>query len=292
MSDKEVKPKSFRVDDDTAERFRIIAAEIGGNQQETMLKLVEAYEFQKGKMVLTERKADIERFEKYMNILVRTYMEALADNQHITETVRTGYVAQLDAKDERIKELQEKVREKQSEYEVVLSNHDKMTEANAVMSEQLNEIRKELQDREKYFASIIADKEIVNRTLSETLKELKEKNKSMEEEVISAQEIKVQYEKLLSAFESSEQSNKVAKQEIEQLKAKFEEYKIEAQKSIEQAVKEKEFEFDKKIFENEKASQDEIKRIEKDKRKEIDEYQKKYLSLLQKIENSPVSLSQ
>ena len=55
---KELKPKSFRIDDETAEKFKEISSAIGGNQQQTLAKLIEAYEFQSGKAVLTDKKAD------------------------------------------------------------------------------------------------------------------------------------------------------------------------------------------------------------------------------------------
>ena len=61
---KELKPKSFRIDEATAERFKEISGQLGGNQQETLAKLIEAYEFQSGKAILTDKKADIEQFEQ------------------------------------------------------------------------------------------------------------------------------------------------------------------------------------------------------------------------------------
>ena len=49
MSDEKIlKPKSFRITDETADAFKQISAEIGGNQQEALAKLIETYEFQKG----------------------------------------------------------------------------------------------------------------------------------------------------------------------------------------------------------------------------------------------------
>ena len=45
---RELKPKSFRIDDETAKKFKEISENIGGNQQEAMAKLIEAYEFQAG----------------------------------------------------------------------------------------------------------------------------------------------------------------------------------------------------------------------------------------------------
>ena len=42
------------IDGGNDEKFKGISAEIGGNQQETLAKLIEAYEFQAGKAILTE----------------------------------------------------------------------------------------------------------------------------------------------------------------------------------------------------------------------------------------------
>ena len=44
----EVKPRSFRIDEETAEKFKKICLEAGLNQQETLAKLIESYELQAG----------------------------------------------------------------------------------------------------------------------------------------------------------------------------------------------------------------------------------------------------
>ena len=106
---KELKPKSFRIDDETAEKFKEISNTIGSNQQETLAKLIEAFEFQSGKAILTEKKADIEQFEKYVSAITRMFMGSLEDNQNITETVRTEFDALLKSKDTTIQDLQEKL---------------------------------------------------------------------------------------------------------------------------------------------------------------------------------------
>ena len=95
---KELKPKSFRINDETAEKFKEISMNIGGNQQETLSKLIEAYEFQAGKVVLTEKKADIEQFEKYITAITRMFMGSLEDNQNVSETIRTEFDALLKSK--------------------------------------------------------------------------------------------------------------------------------------------------------------------------------------------------
>ncbi len=67
---KELKPRSFRIDDETAERIKEISNIIGGNQQETIAKLIEAYEFQSGKAVLIEKK-QISSNLKSISLLLR-----------------------------------------------------------------------------------------------------------------------------------------------------------------------------------------------------------------------------
>ena len=57
---KELKPKSFRIDEATAEKFKEISGQIGGNQQRTLAKLRGAIEFQSGKAILNYKKADKE----------------------------------------------------------------------------------------------------------------------------------------------------------------------------------------------------------------------------------------
>lgn len=106
---KELKPKSFRIDDVTYDKFKEISSQIGGNQQEALSKLIEAYEFQSGKAVLTEKKADIEQFERYVTALTRMFMGSLQENQDLAAIVRTEFEAQLKSKDDVIQDLQEKL---------------------------------------------------------------------------------------------------------------------------------------------------------------------------------------
>ena len=109
MADEKVlKPKSFRLDDETADKFRKIGETIGANQQETLERLIQAYELQIGKSNLTEKKADMEKFEGYIAILNRMYMASLEDNQHITDVVRESFEDALKSKDQTIRELQKR----------------------------------------------------------------------------------------------------------------------------------------------------------------------------------------
>ena len=124
----ELKPKSFRLNDETHEKFKEIAMELGGNQQQVMAKLIEAYNFQKGKVILTEKKSDIEQFENYVSCLVQMYMRILEDNQNIVATVRTEFQSSLQSKDETIKDLQAKLKEVKEQKEEAVKKEKAMSE--------------------------------------------------------------------------------------------------------------------------------------------------------------------
>lgn len=273
---KELKPKSFRIDEDTAERVKQITAEIGGNQQEAIAKMIEAYEFQKGKAVLTERKADIERFESYSNILVRMFMSVLEDNQNIGETIKTEFAAQFNAKDTTIRDLQEKCGGLLSDRDAAVLQAEKLRELHASTEEQLGKVRAELKEKESQYSSMLTDKESLNKALLSTVGELKGKVESMADEVNRAKDTEAR-------LSESEKRNVAAERDIESLKKQLLEAQDAANKSIESALQATAFEHEKVVLGLEKEHQAALQKIEQNKRVEIDEYQKKYLSLLERI---------
>ena len=161
--DKQLKPKSFRITDETAEKFREISSELGGNQQETLAKLIEAFEFQNSKLLLPEQKNDIEKFEKYTSILIRMFMNSLEDNQNITDFVRTQFEAQLLAKEKTIYEFQEKSK-------IALEEKEEITKKCMILEKE----KADLQKKNEQLQIIISDKEVLTASLLETIASQKE----------------------------------------------------------------------------------------------------------------------
>lgn len=104
-AEKEIRVRSFRIDDQTAEKFKQIANQLGGNQQQTMVKLIEAYELQGSMTALPEYKADIEMFEGLTTRLSQMYLSMLQANQEISQNIKAQYAEQINAKDRRINML-------------------------------------------------------------------------------------------------------------------------------------------------------------------------------------------
>ena len=252
---KELKPKSFRIDDETAEKFNAIANTIGGNQQETLAKLIEAFEFQSGKAVLTEKKSDIDQFEKYVTAITRMFMGSLEDNQNATEIARTEFDALLKSKDAIIQDLQEKLTvAKQTEAEAIAKSKE-YSDENIKLRSAIDEYNTKIKNMEKS----LKDKTDLNQVLTEKCKNLESKINNLQE--MAQQTLKLQEEQRQS------------KKQCEELSRKLEQ--LESQSQIK---------LDKALFEAEKKHQEEMKQLQEIKKTEIDMYQQKYFDLLQQMQ--------
>ena len=176
MADERIlKPKSFRIDDETADRFKEIAGNIGGNQQETLAKLIEAWEFQNGKAVLTDKKTDIEQFEKYVTALTRMFMGSLEDNQNITETVRTEFEAVLKSKDTTIQDLQVQLTGARQLKEDAVKQVKDYADENMELKKNIDSLEKKFDSKVGDLQEMLDDKENLNKALTDSCNDLKKK---------------------------------------------------------------------------------------------------------------------
>lgn len=105
------KPAGFRLTDETLDKFREISRQIGGNQQETMAALIEAYEYEAGKQALPEQQTNIETFEGYLRAVSQLYRQSLETVQNMRTITRTEYVEELNTKDSLIADLHKRVQD-------------------------------------------------------------------------------------------------------------------------------------------------------------------------------------
>ena len=277
IDEKILKPKSFRIDDATAEKFKGISAEIGGNQQETLAKLIEAYEFQAGKAILTEKKADIEQFEKYVTALTRMFMGSLEDNQNITETVRTEFDAMLKSKDSTIQDLQEQLSVAKQLKADATEKAKTFSDENADLKKHIEDLQKELESRVTSLNTMLLDKEKLNQALTNSYDELKKKADSMQKE-------HEDFAVLRAEFESKQSEIKSLMKEKEEAEASVEKLKQQEKESVERCREQMQIAQEKALLEAERKYQEQIQKLKEEKQTEIDKYQKKYLDLLEKLQ--------
>lgn len=101
--------KAFRLTEETAEKFKEIAQDMGANQQQALARLIEVYEAEMGKESFPEMREDIDTFEGYIRAAGNMYLQALESVQNMRALVRTEYDAQLKSKDKSIADLQERI---------------------------------------------------------------------------------------------------------------------------------------------------------------------------------------
>ena len=287
---KELKPRSFRIDAETAERIKEISNIIGGNQQETIAKLIEAYEFQSGKAVLTEKKADIEQFEKYITAITRMFMGSLEDNQNITETVRTEFDALLKSKDTTIQDLQEKLTvAKQLKEDATLkarTHADENARLNSVIDSLNNEYNSKMDDMQ----SMLSDKDNLNKALTDSCNDLKAKIEGMKEAAEQSAILREELEQLRKEHEKVIREQSDLEKQVQQDKTAHEktiaELKQHEADSLERLKEQAQISQDKAVLQIEKSYQEQIQKLKAEKQAEVDKYQQKYFSLLEQIQNS------
>lgn len=287
---KELKPKSFRIDDETAEKFKEISNTIGGNQQETLAKLIEVFEFQSGKAILTERKADIEQFERYVNAITRMFMGSLEDNQNIMETVRTEFDALLKSKDVIIQDLQEKLTiAKQLKEDATLKARTHADE-NTRLKEVIDNLNSEYNAKMNDMQSMLSDKDNLNKALTDSCNDLKTKLEGMKEVIEQSGVLQKKLDQLKQDYEKvvHEQSDleKQMKQEYATHEKIVSELKQHEENALECLKEQLQLIQDKAVLQIEKSYQKQIEKLKADKQVEIDKYQQKYFDLLEKIKEN------
>lgn len=285
--DKVLKPKSFRIDDETADKFKEISATIGGNQQETLAKLIEAFEFQSGKAILTEKKADIDQFEKYVTAITRMYMSSLEDNQNITETVRTEFDALLKSKDATIQDLQEKLTVAKQLKEEATTRAKAHADENARLNSVIDSLNTEYNSKMDDMQSMLADKDNLNKALTDSCNDLKSKVESMRESSEQLAVIRKELEQLKSEHntvvkEKSDLEKQMNQEQTAHDKA-IADMQQHEQDLLDRQKEQSQIALDKAVLEIEKKYQEQIEKLKTDKQSEVDKYQQKYFDLLEQL---------
>lgn len=292
---KELKPKSFRIDDETAEKFKEIAASIGGNQQETLAKLIESYEFQSGKSILTDKKPDIEQFEKYITAITRMYMGSLEDNLNMTEIVRTEFDALLKSKDTSIQNLQEQLAAAKQVTEEAVQKAKLLTDQNSNLKLECEIIENDYKKQVEHLQAMLTDKDHLNKALTDSCNDLKERlNQVTESESrLSAlmqehAELQAEHTKLAAQKNELAKKNESLIQQFDQLNqevSELQEKKLLQQEEHLKLKQDKEMLLLKQNHMNEVMKyQKQIQDLKAESIEEIQKYQNRYLELLEKLQ--------
>lgn len=290
MSDEKIlKPKSFRITDETADAFKQISTEIGGNQQEALAKLIETYEFQKGKAILTEKKADIDQFEQYITILTRMYMSSLEDNQNITTTVRTEFEALLQSKDQTIQDLQAQLTTAKQLKEASAAKAKGFSDENTRLNDYIESLKIEYSSKTNDLQAQLTDKDSLNRALTDSCNDLKNKLNVLQEEHKEFSSIRSKLaeltDKCTKLEHSKAEAEKALKSAISNHEQELAQLKQQDADSLTHIKEQADLEKDKALLALEKDYQKQIQVLKEKNQSDVDKYQQKYFDLLQQLKS-------
>jgi len=218
----ELKVKSFRADDETFEKFKSLATEEFGNQGQCLAALINLYEIEKSKLVLGDRKLEVETFQSHLNRLAEMFLSSMHLNQDAEIRIRGEFEKLLISKDKTISDLQAKASElavaKQSQEDAAKqARHDYFE-----MLDKSVELEKQVARQDKEYAATLADKDSLNKVLTSSSEERKEEIDALKASLAAAQSrltsIKQTEEELAAALKENGQT--VA--ELERLRAQSE----------------------------------------------------------------------
>lgn len=263
---KSLTPKSFRIDDQTAEKIKEIANTTGSNQQETMQLLLNAYFLQEQKTGLVEHKASIEQFEAYTTSIITMYTQSLQANHDLRETVLHEFDATLKSKEFVIQDLQRQLTAAKQAKE----------DAEAKAKEYADQ-NKALVKENEGLQSVLADKESLNKALSDSCTGLKAKIERLEDAAGQAETLRQQLDQLQKGHEEALRQQADLQKQLQQER----EAHTDAMEHLKEQLN---LEHDKAILEIEKAHQGALQKVKSKAQAEIDTYQKKYFDLLQQLQ--------
>lgn len=272
---KELKPRSFRINDETMEKFKVIAASLGGNQQEVMAKLIEVFELQSSKSAMPDKSAEIEQFERYITAISRMYMANLEDNQNITKTVQAEFDALLRSKDTTIQDLQEQLTVAKQLKEESLKRAKTYEEENVRLTNNIDKINKEYDAKLSNLQAMLDDKDKLNKALTDTCTDLKSKIGEMAADVEHVAEVQTQCNHL-------RQTQAETSKELEDLKKQLQQVQTAHNEALERQKEMAQIALDKALIEMDRKYQEQIQGLKAEKQAEIDKYQQKYFELLEK----------
>lgn len=229
-NEKELKVKSFRVGEDTFEKFKKIAGDEFGNQGQCLEALINLYETETSKVAIVERKLEIESFQDYLNKINTLFLTSLQLNQDAEGRIRDEFARQLTLKDKIIQEMQDKNNElKESNQNITLVNKElqskikEVSNQNSILSKDKVTLE-ELVSKNDELLSKNKDEIASMVSLVNEYKEYKEININLVKQI---EELKQQHQEDLNNIKSNELDLNSLNKQIKSLEDRITEFKLE-----------------------------------------------------------------
>lgn len=161
----EVKQTNFRVDQDTADKFREFCAAAGMNQAQGFDHMMQVLELDRAKEAVPSRATEIEEYEMHVKAILSAYTNSLAINNDAEERVKEQFSASLESKDKTIQDLQGQIAHLKEEKDTA----EKMAAGAAETAAQSMKEAAAATEKAESASQLVAEKDRTIGTLAEKL---------------------------------------------------------------------------------------------------------------------------
>ena len=260
MNNDDLKVKSFRISEETTDKFKSVCADFD-NQNAALAALINAYEIQNAKSVLSTRQTELEDYDVHLQALQRAFLQSLELNTNAEERIRNEFARQLDTKDKTIADYQARIDELTADLKMVKEkcntdiqvSADKLSEAFRDITE-VNEKNVRLTDELNVAKATIQDKLSIIDGLTVRIPETEQLQTELKEKDAAIERNKAQY-----AADKEELNNKVLQLNatVTSLSAEIDKLKAAA----EMAEEKHQLKLEKAVVEEQKKYMDEIEKL-------------------------------
>ena len=257
----EIKPKYFRVDDETAAKIEQLSTEVFHSKNECLKALIQIYELEQNKKTMPGFATDIDNFRAHLSIIEESYLHLLQLNADGELRIREEYSLQLSTMTKNMAALQESLDTAKSEQGTYKELYREQRDLATKRYEELDKAYTSLNDKEKLVKMLETQIEESKKQLDSLTTELALK----EERLAQLNALETENEKLQTENEHLEEQIILCEKQLEAEKKSSAEAlsKTEAAAlaNLEQALKNANFEKEKALFELNSKHQDEINQL-------------------------------
>lgn len=170
----EIKQTNFRINSESADKFRAFCEEQNLNQAQGFDHLIQVLELDRAKAITPDRVVEIEEFERHIKALLSAYMYSLEIAGSAEERVLEQYRSKLDSKDTTILGLQTRVEESNAKLKEMEASVREAVESQKKAEDMLVVARNRMESAEKTASDKAAIAEMLSGKLAEAEEKLKD----------------------------------------------------------------------------------------------------------------------
>jgi len=154
----DIKQANFRIDTESADKFRTFCETQGMNQAQGFAHLLQVLELNRAKTVLSNRETEIADFETHTKALIDAFLHSLEICNNAEARVREEFSVQLDQKDRAIAELTQRCKDLTEERDAAKEESTTLIERLKAVNE---EHRKTLELTEAHAAQVAGKDDVI-----------------------------------------------------------------------------------------------------------------------------------